>query len=157
MHLTCRTGTRINQILQSVNHPWPWSACISLCSWTYMAVFPSLCTSLIMLSKQVGVCGSFFNHPTFLFVSPLTVLRLVPAHLAASTCSPFQCSWSETTNALTAPLASLTAHLQLQLPVTAQCTHFVSSVCPKIVSICIFENGNVYIINLYVRGIQREL
>lgn len=139
-----------------ITHLWPY-ICIAICAhehgWEFTSVFP-LCAQA-WLSKQVlvvGMCGSFFNHPTFLFVSPLTVLRLVTAHLAASACSPFQGSWSETINALAALLASSSAHLALQTPMTAQGAHFVSCVCPKIVSICIFGNGNVCIINLFCQG-----
>lgn len=117
---------------------------------------------LVPLSRQVhwqaGRPWQLLNHFSLLFVSLLTVLRsCVTAHIAAPACLPFQGSWSETTNALAALLAASPARPELQTPVTLQDAHFVSCVCPKIVSICIFGNGNVCIINLYVRGIQRKL
>lgn len=48
------------------------------------------------------------------------------AHNVAPACSPFQRSWSETTNALAALFAASSAYTELQAPVTAQEAHFVS-------------------------------
>lgn len=115
---------------------------------------------LVPLSRQVhrqaGRPWQLLNHFSLLFVSLLTVLRsCVTAHAAAP--GPAYL--------FTAPEARLLMHLllcspprpELHTPMTAQDAHFVCRVCPKIVSICIFGNGNVCLINLCVRGAQREL
>lgn len=105
---------------------------------------------------RLGDRGSFLIITPF-FLFPLwQSLALVMAHIAAPACWSFQCSWSETTNALAALRSAWRAHPQLQTAVTAEDVHFVCRVCPKIVSICIFGNGNVCMINLSVRGTQRE-
>lgn len=70
---------------------------------------------------------------------------------------PFQGSWSGTTNAPAALRGALSPRLELPTPVTVRDNRSVSSVCQKIVSICIFGNGDVCLINLYVTATQRAL
>lgn len=83
-----------------------------------------------------------FFCPSLLCDGPLAFSRLLKRDYSCTCRSPF---------------AASPPRPQLQTPVTEQDAHFVSRVCPKIVSICIFGNGNVCLINLCVRGTQREL
>lgn len=98
------------------------------------------------------------NHLCLLFVRLLTVLQpCATAHIVAPAWLPFQGSWSGTTNALAALRAASSPQLELQTPVTVLDNRSVSSICQKIVSICIFGNGNVCLINLCVTATQSAL
>ena len=147
---------------------------VRMCEWVRAHVHGSVFITVYTL-RGSSLCSAWFHwadrytdrqggRGSFLIISPsflslLTVLRsCVTAH-AAPAAAPGPASL------FTAPEARLLMHLlhcspprpELHTPMTAQDAHFVCRVCPKIVSICIFGNGNVCLINLCVRGAQREL
>lgn len=143
--------------------------CVGPCTCTWECVYnclhspgSSLCSAWFhwagRYTDRQGGRGSFLiTSPSFLFLfwqsfalvwRPTSPFR--PAYL-------FRAPEARLLMHLRLSLAASPPRPELQTPVTVQDAHFVSRVCPKIVSICIFGNGDVCLINLCVRGIQRQL